>query len=99
MVDRNVQKYALIAPEGAFDLESMTSRVFLTTSFGASSARNPRHDSAAASLDSASRMLSDAIISLPPTFESCEYQGERVNFHNSIKETQEENKLQTMCIL
>jgi hypothetical protein len=83
----------------AFDLESMTSRVSITTSFAASSARNPWHDSAAASLDSASRMLSDAIISLPSIFESCEYQGERVIFHNSIKETQEENKLQPSLTL
>jgi hypothetical protein len=42
----------------------------LTTSFAASSAGKPRHACAAISEDTASHIPSEAIISLPPAFES-----------------------------
>lgn len=44
--------------------------VTLTTSFAASSAGRPRHDWAAILDDKASQIPSEAIISLPPAFES-----------------------------
>jgi hypothetical protein len=44
--------------------------ITLTTSFAASSAGTPRHDLAAVSEDKVSQIPSEAMISLPPAFES-----------------------------
>ena len=48
----------------------VTCMLTLTTSFAASSAGKPRQACAAISEDTASHIPSDAIISLPPAFES-----------------------------
>lgn len=56
--------------------------ITLTTCLAASSAGNPRQDFAAISDDRASQMPSEAIISLPPAFDSFYTQYEVLAFLN-----------------